>query len=58
MLFRLIFVHYTPCLVWVAECITFWKIAAHSVGHLFSLSFVYLYFLFISHFDFRVGFDF
>ena len=44
MLFRLMFVHCTLCLVWVAECTTFWKTAAHSVGHLFSFSFVYLYF--------------
>ena len=34
---------------------TFWEIAAHSVGHLFLLSFVYLYFLFISHFGFKSG---
>ena len=34
---------------------TFWEIAARSVGHMFSLSFVYLYFLFISHFDFKSG---
>ena len=34
---------------------TFWEIAARSVGHMFSLSFVYLYFLFIPHFGFKSG---
>ena len=34
---------------------TFWEIAARSVGHMFPLSFVYLYFLFISHFGFKSG---
>ena len=34
---------------------TFWEIAARSVGHIFPLSFVYLYFLFISHFGFKSG---
>ena len=34
---------------------TFWDIAARSVGHMFSLSFVYLYFLFISHSGFKSG---
>ena len=38
-MFHLMFVHYIFSSVWVA---TFWEIAAHSVGHLFSLSFVYL----------------
>ena len=33
----------------------FWEIAAHSVGHLFSLSFVYLYYLVISRFGFMSG---
>ena len=32
---------------------TFWEIAARSVGHMFSLSYVYLYFLVISHFGFK-----
>ena len=34
---------------------TFWEIAGRSVGHMFSLSFVYLYFLFISPFGFKSG---
>ena len=34
---------------------TFWEIAARAVGHIFSLSFVYLYFLFIFHFCFKTG---
>ena len=41
-MFHLMFVHYTFSSVWVAEWPSFWEIAAHSVGHLFSLSFVYL----------------
>ena len=52
MMFCLMFVHYTFSSVWVAE----WpmlEIADRSVGHMFPLSFVYLYFfLFISHFAF------
>ena len=36
---HLMFFHYTFSSVLVA---TFWEIAARSVGHLFSLSFVYL----------------
>ena len=32
---------------------TFWEIAARSVGRMFPLSFVYLLFLFISHFGFK-----
>ena len=38
-MFHLMFVHYTFSAVCVA---TFWEIAARSVGHVFSLSFVYL----------------
>ena len=34
---------------------TFCEIAANSVGYLFSLSFVYLQFLFISQFGFKSG---
>ena len=34
---------------------TFWEIAARSLGHMFLLSFVYLYVLFISHFGFKSG---
>ena len=34
---------------------TFWEIAARLVGHLFSLSFVYLLYLFISRFGFKSG---
>ena len=34
---------------------TFWEIAARLIGHVFSLSFVYLYFLFISHFGYKSG---
>ena len=41
-MFHLMFVHYTFSSAWVAQVVTFWEIAAHSVGHLFSLSFVYL----------------
>ena len=49
-MFRLMFVHFTFSSVWVAVW-PFLKIAARSVGHMFSLSFVYFYFfLFISHF--------
>ena len=50
--FHLIFVYYTFSSVWVAEWPPFLEIAARSVGHMFLLSFVYLYFLFISHFGF------
>ena len=56
MLFRLIFVHYTLCSVWVAECTTFWEIAAHSVGHLLSSSFVFFYLF--SILVLKVGFGF
>ena len=42
LIFRLMFVYYTLCSVWVAECTSFWEIAAHAVGHMFSLSFVYM----------------
>ena len=41
-MFHLMFVHYTFSSVWVAEWPPFGEIAARSVGHLFSLSFVYL----------------
>ena len=34
---------------------TFWEIAARSVSNLFSLYFVYLYYLFISRFGFKSG---
>ena len=34
---------------------TFWETAAHLVGHLFSLSFVYLLYLFISRFGLKSG---
>ena len=34
---------------------TFWEIAARSVSNLFSLFFVYLYYLFISRFGFKSG---
>ena len=34
---------------------TFWEIVARLVGHLFPLSFVYLYFLFIYQFGFESG---
>ena len=34
---------------------TFWEIAARSVSILFSLYFVYLYYLFISRFGFKSG---
>ena len=50
-MFHPMFFHYTFSSVWVAE----WKIAACSVGHTFSLSFVYLYFKFISYFGFKSG---
>ena len=39
--------------VWVAGA-TFWLIATRSVGHMLSLSFLYLYF-FISHFGLKRG---
>ena len=54
-MFHLMFVHYTFSSVWVAWWPPYWEIAAHSVGHIFSLSFVYLYFSFISHFGFKTG---
>ena len=41
-MFHLMFVHYTFSSVRVAEWPPFGEIAARSVGHLFSLSFVYL----------------
>ena len=41
-MFHLMFVHYTFSSVWVAEWPPVWEIAARSVGHMFSLSFVYL----------------
>ena len=50
LMFHLMFVYYTFGSVWVA---IFWEIAARSVGHMFSLSFVYLYLLFISNFSFH-----
>ena len=34
---------------------TFWEIASRSVGHMFSLSLFFLYFLFIPHFGFKSG---
>ena len=34
---------------------TFWEIAARSVSNLFSLSFVYFLYLFISRFGFKSG---
>ena len=43
-MFHLIFVHYTLSSVWVGEWPLFGKIAACSVGHMFPLSFVCLYF--------------
>ena len=49
------FVHYSFSSVSVAEWQPFMEIAPHSVGHMFSLSFVYLYFLFISHIGFNSG---
>ena len=49
-MFHLMLVHYTFTSVWVAE----WP-PVLSVGNMFSLSFVYLYFLFISHFGFKSG---
>ena len=55
MVFHIMFVHYTFSSVWVAEWLTFLEIAASLVGHVFSLSFVYLYFLFISHFGYKSG---
>ena len=57
-MFHLMFIHYTFSSVWVAEWPPFWEIAARSVGHMLSLSFVYLYFLFISHLVLRAGFGF
>ena len=48
-MFHLMFVHYTFSSVKVAE----WEIAARLVGHLVSLSFVYLLYLFISRFGFK-----
>ena len=54
-MFHLMFVHYTFSSVWVADVSTFWEIAARLVGHLFLLSFFYLYYLFISRFGFKSG---
>ena len=54
-MFHLMFIHYTFSSVWVAEWPPFLEIAAHSVGHLFTLSFVYLLYLFISRFGFMSG---
>ena len=54
-MFHLRLVHYTFSLVWVAAWPTFWEIAARSAGHMFSLSFVYLLFLFIYNFGFKSG---
>ena len=55
-MFHLMFVHYTFSSVWVAVGVaTFWEIAARLAGHVFSLSFVYLFFLFISHFGYKSG---
>ena len=50
--FHLMFVHHSFSSVWVAEWPPF-GISARSVGHLFSLSFVYLSCLFISRFGFK-----
>ena len=45
LMFNLMFVNYTFSSVWVAEWPPFGKyVAARSVSHVFSLSFVYLYF--------------
>ena len=52
-MFHLMFVYYTFSSVWFAEWPPFEKMAVHSVGHMYSLSFVYLYFLFISDFGFK-----
>ena len=41
-MFHLMFVHCTFSSVWVTEGLPFREIAARSVGHMFSLSFVYL----------------
>ena len=54
-MFHLMFVLYTFCSVWVAEWPPFGEIAARLVVHLFSLSFVYLLYLFISRFGFKSG---
>ena len=54
-MFHLMFVHYTFGSVRVAEWPHFGKIAVRSVGNMVSLSFVYLYFLFISYFGFKSG---
>ena len=54
-MFHLLFVHCTFSSVLVAEWPPFWEIAARLVGHLFSLSFVYLLYLFISRFGLKNG---
>ena len=46
-MFHLMFVHYTFSSVLVAEWRPFGEIAAHSVGHLCLLYFVYLYFIYL-----------
>ena len=41
-MFYVMSVHYIFSSVWFAEWPPFWETAARSVGHLFSLSFVFL----------------
>ena len=55
LIFHFMFVHYTFSSIWVAEWPPFGKIADRSVNNLFSLYFVYLLYLFISHFGFKGG---
>ena len=54
-MFHLMFVYYTFSSVWVAEWLTFWEIAAHSVSHLFSLYLVCLWFWLFPILVLRVG---
>ena len=54
-MFRLMFIHYTFSSVWVCRVATFWEIAARSVSNLFSLYFVYVYYLLIARFSFKSG---
>ena len=52
-MFHLMFVHFT--FRFGSRVAIFWEIAKHLVGQLFLLSFVYLYFLFMSHFGIKSG---
>ena len=48
-------IHRTLSSCFFFNTVSFWEIAARSVNNLFSLYFVYLFYLFISRFGFKSG---